>query len=364
MDRPTSAWSRWKQLLLRELRDFTSVKRSDRPWEMPIAAALCSGLPLFIAAWYDQLALGLVASLGGQVFLYLPSTSLSHRMAWLMACAFGMAGSFALGILSHLYPPLAIPILVVITIVVTMICRFYSVPPPGSIFFVMAAAIAAFTPVQGTDALLRVGALTMGCLLAVAIAFVYSLHIVRRRGVPEPSPKQEPGFDYVVLDSVVIGGFVGLSLLVALLMQLERPYWVPISCLAVIQGASLRAVWVRQLHRIAGTAVGLLVFIAILQVPLNAWVVAGLLMALTFVIETLVVRNYGLAVVFITPLTILLAEAARLHEMAPQVMMQARLVDTAIGALVGLVGGACLHFPRFRAAVGAGLRKMLPVETA
>lgn len=360
MERPAPFWSRWKDLLLRELRDLVAVRRSDRPWEMPIAAALCSGLPIFVAVWYGNLALGLAATLGGQVFLYLPATRLSHRMAWLMACAFGIAGSYALGILTHLYPPLALPVLVVITIVVTMICRFYGVPPPGSLFFVMAAAIAAYTP-AGDEALMRVGALTMGCVLAVAIAFLYSLHIVSRRGVPQPAPVHEPDFDYVVLDSVVIGGFVGLSLLIAHALQVERPYWVPVSCLAVLQGASMRAVWVRQLHRIAGTAVGLVVFMGIVQLPLNAWGVAGILTLLTFVIETLVVRHYGLATVFITPLTILLAEAAHMPMLAdPQAMMQARLVDTVVGAVVGLVGGACLHAPSFRAAVRAGLRKVLP----
>ena len=38
---------------------------------------------------------GLAASLGGMVFLYLPARELSHRMAWLMACAFGLVASYA-----------------------------------------------------------------------------------------------------------------------------------------------------------------------------------------------------------------------------------------------------------------------------
>ena len=59
-------------------------------------------------------------------------------------------------------------------------------------------------------------------------------------------------------------------------------------------------------------------------------------------------------------LTILLAEAAQQGTLPPQAVMQARLVDTVIGAVVGLVGGACLHSERFRAVVGAGLRKVLP----
>jgi uncharacterized membrane protein YccC len=349
-----------KQLLADELRQLASITRSDRPWEQPVASALASGLPIFVGVAYGELALGLAGSLGGLVFLHLPATRLPHRMAWLMACAFGITGSHALGMLGHLYPALVVPLLVIISILVTMVTRFYAAPPPGSLFFVMAAAVAAYTPLQGRAALVQVGAVAMGTVLAVAIAFVYSLRVVSRRGIPAASPRQEPSFDFVVLDSVVIGCFVGLSLLAAHALQLDRPYWVPVTCLAIIQGASLRAAWTRHLHRIVGTAVGLLVFLGIAQVPLGPWGVAAVLTVLTLLIETLVVRHYGLATVFITPLTILLAEAGQGSFMAPQPLMEARLVDTLVGAVIGLLGAACLHNARFRALVGTGLRKMVP----
>lgn len=98
-----------RQLLADEWHEFVSVKRSDRPWEMPIAAALASGLPIFVGAAYGDLGRGLAGSLGGLVFLHLPATRLSHRMAWLMACAFGMTGSYSLGMLGHLIPALVRP---------------------------------------------------------------------------------------------------------------------------------------------------------------------------------------------------------------------------------------------------------------
>ncbi len=349
-----------KPFLLNEWRQLARVNRSDRPWEMPVAAALASGLPIFIGAAYGELGLGLAGSLGGLVFLHLPATRLAHRMAWLMACAFGMGCSYALGLLGHLVPPLVVPLLMLITVLVTMVCRFYAAPPPGSLFFVMAAAIGAYSPVHGRDAILQVGAVALGTVLAVAIAFFYSLHIVSRHGVPAPSAPAQPGFDHVVVDSVMIAGFVGLSLVAAHALQLDRPYWVPVSCLAIIQGASLRAAWTRQVQRTLGTALGLLVFLGIVQLPLGPWTVAAVVTALTLVIETLVVRHYGLAAVFITPLALLLAEAGQGFVAAPQPLMQARLMDTVVGSTLGLVGAACLHSPRIRAAVGAGLRRLLP----
>lgn len=350
-----------KQYLIEEWRQLARVNRSDRPWEMPVAAALCMGAPIFAGAAMDDIGLGLAASLGGLVFLHLPATGLAHRMSWLMACAFGMTASHALGMLGHLVPALVVPMLVIITILVMMVCRFYAAPPPGGLFFVMAAAIGAYSPVHGRDALAQIGAVAAGGVLAVAIGFLYSLHIVSRRGHPEPLRRPTPSLDTVVMESVVIGGFVGLSLLAAHALQLTRPYWVPVSCLAIIQGASVRAAWSKHLHRTLGTAAGLLVFLGITQIPLGPWGTAAMVMALALVVETLVVRHYGLATVFITPMALLLAEGSQGNALAaPWTLMEARLIDTVVGAIIGVAGAACLHNTRFRHWAGSRLRRLWP----
>lgn len=353
-------WSEFQTLLRAEWRHLTTINASDRRWQMPVGAALASGLPLLVGAWFDHLDYGLVSSLGGLVFLYLPDTPLYHRTVLLMACAFGMGACYALGVMSHFVPPLLVVVLTGIAIVVTMVCRFYGVSPPGSLFFIMAAAIGAYSPVEVLQVPLRVGLLDLGCLLACVIAFFYSLYVLRRQA-PQPVPPLPPAtFDFVVFDSVVIGLFVGISLALAQALQLQRPYWVPVSCLAVMQGASLRVVWNKQVHRIAGTGLGLVLAWGLLALPLDPWSVSLLIMALTFVIETLVVRHYGLAVIFITPLTILLAEAARLGQGSPAAMLQARFFDTVLGCVVGLIGGVCLHSSRFRAGVGRQIRRLTP----
>jgi hypothetical protein len=84
-------WSRFQSLVRAELQHLGTINRSDRRWQMPFCAALASGLPLLIGAWFDHLDYGLVSSLGGLVFIYAPNTPLSHRMVSLMACAFGMS---------------------------------------------------------------------------------------------------------------------------------------------------------------------------------------------------------------------------------------------------------------------------------
>lgn len=349
-----------KELILRELHHLAAISASDRRWQMPFCASLASGLPLLVGAYFGHLEYGLVSSLGGLTFLYLPNTPMAHRMLMLMASAFGMSACYTLGVMGHFVPLLLVPVLSFIAVVVSMVCRFYRIGPPGSMFFIMTAAIGAYAPIDILQVPLFVGLLTMGCLLACLIAFFYSIYILRLQPAQPETPLLPATFDYVLFDSVVIGVFVGGSLALSQALALERAYWVPVSCLAVIQGGSLRAVWNKQIHRIAGTGAGLLLAWGLMSLPLDAWTVSLVMMALAFIIETLVVRHYGLAAIFITPLTILLVEATQLGQGSSNAILQARFLDTILGSLVGLAGGVCLHNQRLRAILGRHLRRLMP----
>lgn len=357
-----SGWNKLRQLLKEEARGLVTIQSSDRGWQMPFSAALASGVPLLVGAWFGRMDYGLIGSIGGLVFLYLPGTPMYHRMVSVMACAFGMIGCYALGVMSGIFPALMMPALVFMTILVSMVCRFYLIGPPGPIFFVMAASIGAYSHVEVLHVPQVVGLLAMGALLACLIAFFYSLYMLRRHPPKPVAPLRAPTFDFVVFDSVIIGVFVGISLAIAQLLQLEKAYWVPVSCLAVIQGASLRAVWHKQLHRIVGTVIGLLLAWGLLLLPLNNWTIALTMMALSCIIEFVVVRHYAIAAIFITPLTILLAEAATLGHGSAAPLIEARFYDTVIGCLVGLAGGACLHSDRFREVVGGQMRRLIPLR--
>lgn len=189
-----------------ELRQLLTITPSNRLWQMPFAAALASGLPLLVGAYFGHLEYGLMSSLGGPVFLFLPETLLYHRMVTVMACTFAMTACYTMGVISHFFPLLMMPVLVFIAILVTMLCRIYALWMPGSLFFIMAASIGAYSPLDVPPVPLAVGLISMESLLACLIAFFYSIHTLRLR-VPQPvSP--------------------------------------------------LRAVWNKQAHRVLGTGVG------------------------------------------------------------------------------------------------------------
>lgn len=181
-----------------ELRQLLTITPSNRLWQMPFAAALASGLPLLVGAYFGHLEYGLMSSLGGPVFLFLPETPLYHRMVTVMACAFAMTACYTMGVISHFFPLLMMSVLVFIAILVTMLCRIYALGMPGSLFFIMAASIGAYSPLDVPQVPMAVGLISMESLLACLIAFFYSIHTLRLR-VPQPvSPLPRPTFGFVV----------------------------------------------------------------------------------------------------------------------------------------------------------------------
>lgn len=128
---------------------------------------------------------------------------------------------------------------------------------------------------------------------------------------------------------------------------MENPYWVPISCLAVMQGISTSHVWERVLHRVAGTVVGLGLTWLVLQIPLHVWQVCLCILILQIIVEFFVVRNYGLAAIFISMLTVFLAEPNITLTSHSNSLIEARLVDTLLGSFIGAIGGWVLYHEKF-----------------
>lgn len=331
-----------------ELKNLLTINKTDRPWHMPLSAAISTSGPLFIGIATGHMIQATVASLAGLVFLYTLKTPIYHRMIVLMVCSFGMIVSFVLGSFSHIYPSLLPFILGVITIITTMIVRFYKLPTPGNFFFIMIATLAAFMPFK-TEALIQMsGYFALGAIWACFVSFLYGLSTIKFIKPDHIEKIQYDGFDNVVLDSVIIGIFVFLSLFLADLMGFNKPYWVPISTLAILQGMTLKSKWTRQIHRILGTCLGVVLTYFLLLLSLDGYKIALLIAILTFLIEFSVVRNYGVASIFITPLTVYMAEMNGVISGDATDLIIIRLEDIIFGSFIGFIGGICIHNVKFR----------------
>lgn len=131
--------------------------------------------------------------------------------------------------------------------------------------------------------------------------------------------------------AALISGGIGAS------FGLDRAYWaIAASVLMLYQGLDVTRALQRGVERTLGTLVGLVVAAGLLSAHPGGLALAALVMALQFVIELVVARNYALATVFITPIALVLAEAAN-PSLDIRTLLIDRGVDTLIGCGVGLV---------------------------
>ena len=338
------------QLIKGELAHLLNVNKSQRPWHLPIVMAISISFPIFVGVYFGALSAGIKASLGAMIILNLPLIgSLPHRLVTVMAWGFAMSMSFALGAIAQQLPYLRLPIFAVIAFAVIVLGRYYRQPPPAGLFIMMAGAIALFIPIPLDQVLLATGLVMFGSIFSTVMALLYSLFLVSTRAA-------QPVIDYsyepdILSESFIVAGFVSLTLLIAIVLNMTNPYWAAVSCFIIIQGIHLRTMWIKQFHRLLGTLIGIGLAGWLLSWHLSGWQVAIAILVMMVSIESLIDRHYGLAVVFITPLTIFIAEygsGLALTETMYQQVMRARLLDTALGCLLGILGGWVMHSTQLR----------------
>lgn len=133
------------------------------------------------------------------------------------------------------------------------------------------------------------------------------------------------------------GIMIAIAAAVAYGLGFHRSYWVPLSCAAVMLGTTAIGTLHRALQRTAGTIIGLLTGGVLLSLKPEGIYVALAMAVLQFIVELIYLRNYALAVIFITPSTLLIAESNH-PETAMSYFMSARLVDILVGSAIGLAG--------------------------
>ncbi|BFM51176.1 FUSC family protein [Marinomonas sp. THO17] len=329
------------QAIKEQIRSLFSWSDVKRPWHIAVIAAICVGIPPFIGAATDQFALATLASLGGMVILYLPKTRTAHRMVTLAMCSFGFMLCFSVGALFSFNAYTAAFALTVMSFGAILITRYYFLPPPGSFFFILVTALAIYLPFDLSHLPRNVGMVALGGMLACVIAFIYSL-MIGANDLPQTKVVTDPRVNAILLEASLVGFFIGLSYLIATWLQLANALWVPISCAAVLQGATYRMIWHRNVHRIIGTVIGMGLAWCVFVMQPNYWHLAFFMLLFQLLIELLIVKNYGAAVIFITPLTVIMSEFTSAN-MSPELLLQHRLVDIFIGSTIGIIGGTIFH---------------------
>ena len=313
-----------------------TFNKTTRKWHMPIVAGITVGIPMLLGWYSDNMEAGKLASLAGLSILYIQSNKLAERMLLLMACCFGFMVCFTIGLLFSFSMVLAPIVLGFLAFGVHYsLHKLQLTKPPGNFFFIILASMAICIPFDLESIPTKVGYIAIGTMTTCVIGLIYSILTLKKENHIIINHHKD---EYTnVVESIIFGFFICISLTIAYLLQFDNPYWVPISCLAVMQGATTQHTWHRAVQRIMGTLIGLgITWLIVYTNPSPLFIVISIIV-LQVVIEYFVVRNYAIAVIFITILTIFLAESSGQLSQQINEAFLARLIDILIGSIIGLL---------------------------
>jgi uncharacterized membrane protein YccC len=116
---------------------------------------------------------------------------------------------------------------------------------------------------------------------------------------------------------------------------MDHAFWVVTTAVLVLhQGFDWPRTAQRGLERLAGSWAGLVLAALLLWLRPTGLALVAAIVVLQFLIELLVPRNYGLAVLFITPTALLISTDGRVTDLGA--LLLARGVDTAVGCGLAL----------------------------
>ncbi|WP_415839224.1 FUSC family protein [Nocardioides zeicaulis] len=206
--------------------------------------------------------------------------------------------------------------------------------PPGPLFVVFAVATSSSIPTQPGD--LPVVVLAVATTAAVAVLFgaieerAWSLH--------SPEGKLERPHDWDWTSMLVCAAAAFLAGLSATMLGLSHPAWAVVAGVVPFAAVVRRGQLVRGVQRVLGTAVGLVLAVPLLAVEDPPWFLFVLVIAvLQGATELVVARHYGLALVFITPLALLLTQSAAPEPVSS--LLASRLIETVLGVTIGITVG-------------------------
>ena len=211
--------------------------------------------------------------------------------------------------------------------------------PGGAVFPVFAVtAVATAPPAAPIWLATLIAFLSAGwcVLLGLAMHFLGERH-------PDVEPKRPPRYTRMQLAQEFT--LYGCAALVAgvfgVLSGLPSAYWAQIAAVAPLSAPGRTAQIERGLHRVVGTVLGVVVTAFLLSFPTQPWQLVVWVVLLQFCAEMYVLRNYSFALLFITPLALLMVQLAHPQPAGP--LLQARIVETAIGATVGMSAVIITH---------------------
>lgn len=319
------------------VRELFTLQPSQRDHVPAARIALSVAVPLVLLVLLGRADLTIYAAFGAFASIYARNEPLRARVvhqaqAGLMICACVGLGSLLANLSTP--EPVVLGVTAVVAGLAAVLAAYWTLKPAGSVFFIFAVGAIGSLP-EAVPVWLAVLIAVLSAGLSVLLGWAGRWAGEGTTGPVATVPGHHGltagqfwahGARFLVATSAagVLGTVSGLS----------HSYWAMVAAAAPIAAPDLTARLQRGVHRVVGTMGGVAVTALLLSMSLQQWHMVVLVILLQFLAELFVGRNYSLALLFITPLALLMTQLA--HPVASDSLLRARAVETVIGALCGL----------------------------
>ncbi|WP_433825230.1 FUSC family protein [Actinoplanes sp. CA-015351] len=292
-----------------------------------IRAGVSVVTPLLVVLLLDRPYWSMYAAFGAFTSLYGRTRTGRGRFIMQSGAAAALVLAVALGVLISVLDArtwLAVPIAALIAGAGTALATIAGWHPPGALFLVFAFGAVASVPHHLADLLPALG------VAAASAAFSLLVGALHTSG-PAP-PRVRVKLAHTVPAAVACAASALVAGTIATGFGIGHLYWATVAAVAPLSARGRSAQLVRAAHRITGTLAGLVLAAVLLAPGFGAYPAVAILALLQVAAELVVARNYGLAMLFITPLALLMNQVAAPRPVAG--LLWDRGLETLIGVLI------------------------------
>lgn len=319
------------------IQSFFSVGPHAGAHRVALRAALCLALPLLVLYTMDRTDLALYASFGAFAAIYGRADGYSARLFMQASAGLAIVAAMIVGTsVSYLNAPnwFRVIAVAIVAYIVTMISHRMAWRPTGAMFVAFSAGACATIPAEGSSFayVLIVGG---GALLwTLAVTVILASLRVQPRVLFQISAIQPMELRFLVNAITIFVGVLASGWLGLVLFD-DHWYWATIAAIATLTGANTHARLTRGVQRFLGTAVGVVFAAAVMWLDPPILVVICIAILAQGLIELIVLRNYALAMVFITVIALLMVNMA--SPLSTATLIKDRVLETLVGVFVGMV---------------------------
>ena len=325
-------------------RSFADIRRDDI--EDALRVALAVGLPLLALDVADRLDLTVYAAFGGLAMLYGHGESAKQRVTTQIVAGIGLVVIIAVAMtyaaaqapLPVLGALLAVTVIAAVTLGAAM--RWV---PRGEMFFVLVLLIIASIPSTWDRLPIGIAAGAGGAAFSVLLAWLSGL----RNGTREEEPKTgggrrrlaegyaslDRGQHLVLMTAATLGVLTAWAL--AIVLGIGHPFWAAVTVAALMPALAATDIWRRTLHLMLGTLGGVGVATLLFSFEPGHLALIAIIIVCQAAAEIAVARNYGVALLFFSPLAIGMSNLSRGAPWPP--LLLDRLAEAALGTAVAFL---------------------------